>query len=119
VTDDKEKGGIEEIVLTRLLRLNATLQGIVAGLVAGIAVFAATNWLILRGGHLGPQGEVIVGPHLSLLSQFFVGYRVTFLGSIIGFAYAFVLGFRIGFGVAITYNFFVDLKERKTLRVKK
>ena len=119
MTDDKEKSGIEEIVLTRLLRLNATLQGIVAGFVAGLAVFVATNWLVLRGGHVGPRGELIVGPHLSLLSQFFVGYRVTFLGSVIGFVYAFILGFLIGFGVAVTYNWFVELKERRTLREKK
>jgi len=31
------------------------------------------------------RGEYIVGPHLQLLSQFFIGYKVSFWGSIIGF----------------------------------
>lgn len=113
MAEDKKTTTLEEVVLTRLLRLNATVQGIVCGIVTGLVVFVATNWLILRGGHTGPHGEVVIGPHLSLLSQFFVGYRVTFVGSIIGFVYAFVLGFLLGFGIAITYNWFVDLRERR------
>ena len=110
---------LEDVVRTRLLRLNATVQALVVGILAGLIIFVATNWLVLKGGHIGPEGERVIGPHLSLLSQFFVGYRVTFLGSIIGFVYAFIFGFLIGFGVAVTYNWFVELKERRTLREKK
>jgi len=55
-------------------------------LVAGLGVFVATNWLLVKGGRP-------VGPHLALLSQFFLGYRVTFAGSLIGFAWAFGCGF--------------------------
>jgi hypothetical protein len=105
---------LEDVVRTRLLRLNATVQALVVGILAGLLIFVATNWLILKGGHLGPEGERVVGPHLSLLSQFFVGYSVTFLGSLVGFAYAFILGFIIAYGVAAIYNWFVDLKERKS-----
>ena len=65
---------LEQIILTRLVRLNAKIQGLVTGLAAGLLIFIATNWLVLKGGRQ-------VGPHLSLLGQFFVGYRVTFLGS--------------------------------------
>src|SRR5499426_1788445 len=97
---------LEKMVLTRLLRLNATVQAVVTGTVAGLAVFIATNWLVLKGGE-------VVGPHLSLLSQFFIGYRVTFIGSLIGFAYAFVAGFVIGYLVARMYNWVVDLRESK------
>jgi hypothetical protein len=104
---------LEDVVRTRLLRLNATVQAIVVGILAGLAIFIATNWLILRGGHIGPEGERVVGPHLSLLSQFFIGYRVTFLGSLIGFAYGFISGFLVGYFVARVYNFVVDLRERK------
>jgi hypothetical protein len=68
---------LEEVVLTRLLRLNAAVHGLVTGLVAGLGLFIATNWLVLKGGE-------VVGPHLALLGQFFVGYRVTFVGSLIG-----------------------------------
>jgi len=97
---------LEELVLTGLLRLNAKIQGIVTGIVAGVALFIATNWLILKGGD-------IVGPHLSLLSQFFPGYRVTFAGSLLGFAYAFVCGFVVGYSVARIYNWIVDLRESR------
>jgi hypothetical protein len=100
------KQALEEVVLTRLLRLNATVQGIVTGIVAGLGLFIATNWLVLKGGR-------VVGPHLSLLSQFFIGYRVTFVGSLIGLAYGFACGFIGGYLVASLYNWIVDLKEGK------
>jgi len=102
----EDKNALEQVVLTRLLRLNATVQGFVTGLVAGLAVFIATNWLVLKGGD-------VVGPHLSLLGQFFIGYRVTFVGSLIGFAYAFVAGFVVGYVVAGMYNWIAELRERR------
>ena len=105
---------LEDVVRTRLLRLNATVQALVVGIVAGLIIFVATNWLVLKGGHIGPEGERVVGPHLSLLSQFFIGYRVTFLGSLVGFAYGFVSGFLVGYFVATVYNWVVDLREKKS-----
>ena len=107
----EEKKALEELILTRILRLNARIQGVVTGSVAGLGVFIATNWLVLMGGHVGPEGNLIVGPHLILLSQFFIGYRVTFFGSLIGFAYAFCSGFVVGHFVARMYNWIVSLKE--------
>jgi len=105
---------LEDVVRTRLLRLNATVQALVVGILTGLVIFVATNWLVLKGGHIGPHGEPVVGPHLSLLSQFFLGYRVTFMGSLIGFAYGFVSGFLIGYFVAWVYNLVVDLREKKS-----
>jgi hypothetical protein len=105
---------LEDVVRTRLLRLNATVQAVVVGILMGLLIFVATNWLVIKGGHIGPHGEPIVGPHLSLLSQFFIGYRVTFLGSLIGFAYGFVSGFLVGYFVARVYNLVVDLREKKS-----
>ncbi len=96
---------LEEVVLTRLLRLNTTVCGLLTGLLAGLGVFMATNWLVLKGGP-------VVGPHLALLSQFFIGYRVTFLGSLIGFAYGFGWGFLGGFFISWMYNRLVDLRKR-------
>ena len=104
MSDDAKN--LEQVILTRVVRLNAKIQGIVTGLVAGFGLFIATNWLVLKGGKL-------VGKHLSLLGQFFIGYHVTFLGSLVGFAYAFVCGFVIGYSFAWMYNWIVDLRERK------
>src|SRR2546427_13135680 len=81
----------------RILRLEAVVQGLAWGLVAGLLLFLATNILVLKGGR-------VVAPHLSLLRQFFVGYEVTFVGSLIGFAYAFLSGFIAGYLVSIVYN---------------
>src|SRR3989337_1341302 len=99
-----EKRTLERMVLTRAMRLNATVQGIVTGLVAGLGVFIATNWLVLKGGP-------VVGPHLALLGQFLIGYRVSFVGSLIGFAYGFVLCFAVGYFIARTYNRLAHLAE--------
>ncbi len=97
---------LEQVILTRVVRLNAKIQGIVTGLLAGLVLFIATNWLVLKGGKS-------VGLHLSLLGQFFIGYRVTFLGSLVGFAYAFVCGFIVGYTVAWLYNQLADRKKGK------
>jgi len=98
-----DEKALEEVVLTRILRLNATVQGLVSGIVAGFVIFIATNWLVFKGGY-------VVGPHLSLLSQFFIGYRVTFLGSLIGFAYGFGCGFIGGYLVARMYNWIAGFR---------
>ncbi len=113
MVDDKK---LEELVLTRLMRLNAVVQGLVTGTLLGLVIFIATNWLILKGGHIGPSGEPVVGPHLALLRQFFIGYRVSFWGSLIGFAYGLGFGFVIGYSVARIYNWIVDLRESRTAR---
>jgi hypothetical protein len=99
------------IVLTRLARFNATVQGLVSGILLGGVIFLATIWLILKGGEP-------VGPHLSLLGWFFVGYRVTFVGSLIGFGYGFLAGFIAGYLLATLYNWFGVRREttREKLR---
>jgi hypothetical protein len=96
----------EQLVLTRLLRLNATVQGIVTGTIVGLGVFIATNWLLLKGGE-------VVGPHLALLGQFFIGYDVTFGGSLIGLVYGFLTGFIVGYSVSTMYNWIAGRRETK------
>jgi hypothetical protein len=90
---NREEEQLEKAVVV----LNAKLLGIVFGFLLGLGLFLATNFLVLKGGEN-------VGQHLSLLSQFFPGYRVTFLGSLVGFAYAFVAGFIIGVVLGSVYN---------------
>lgn len=92
---------LEKIVMTRLVRLSATVYGIVFGLVLGLGVFAATLWLVVRGGP-------VVGPNLALLGQFFLGYTVTYVGSVVGFVYGFITGFVIGYSISTIYNWIVS-----------
>ena len=92
----------EEQLDKAVVLLNARLFGIVLGILFGTGLFLATNFLVLKGGEN-------VGAHLGLLSNFFPGYRVTFLGSIIGFCYAFVLGFLTGGIIGAVYNKFAKI----------
>jgi hypothetical protein len=96
----------DELRLLRLRarRLNALASGLVAGLLAGLGLFVATNWLLLKGGQP-------IGPHLALLGQFFPGYRVTFAGSLIGFGWGFGFGFAVFFSGAWLYNAIAERRE--------
>jgi hypothetical protein len=94
----------EERLFSGVLWLNAKILGLALGLLFGLVIFIATNWLILKGG-------TPVGPHLRLLSQYFLGYRVSFLGSLIGFAYGFALGTLAGALLAWIYNKIVAFRN--------
>ncbi len=98
----------EDVALTRLLRLNAVFTGLATGALCGLAIFLATNWLVLKGGP-------VVGPHLALLGQFFIGYRVTFAGSLVGLVYGFCCGFAAGFAVAWIHNHVVTYREARRM----
>ncbi|MBP1608636.1 MAG: hypothetical protein H6Q04_871 [Acidobacteria bacterium] len=87
----------EEIISRVVIRMHATLTGVVLGLIFGLGLFFATIWLVLKGG---PNP----GAHLILLGQYFPGYSVTFVGSLIGFLYAFVIGFATGAFLGFLYN---------------
>jgi hypothetical protein len=91
----------EQAIRRELLRMNQQGLGIAFGLLFGLGLFVATNVLVLRGG-------VDVGSHLRLLAVYFPGYQVTFVGSLIGFVYAFVLGYGIGRTIGVVYNNLVD-----------
>ena len=95
--DDSGQKKEEQKLFSGTLWLNAKALGLVLGLLSGLAVFAATNWLVIKGGDP-------VGPHLSLLRQYFIGYTVSFPGSFIGFAYGFAVGTLSGALVGWIYN---------------
>jgi hypothetical protein len=107
-----ENKDLESLVATQLVRVNAALFAIVAGLLGGVGLFVATNWLVLKGGPLGPDGHRLVGPHLSLLGQYFLGYRVSFAGSLIGFAWAFASCWAVAYVGARLYNWVAHLRSR-------
>ncbi len=94
----------EEKLFRGVLLLNAKVVGLAFGLILGLGIFVATNWLIIKGGDR-------VGPHLILLSQYFIGYRVTFLGSLIGAAYGFALGTISGSLMGWIYNKLVAFRH--------
>jgi hypothetical protein len=102
---DRRKTPYEKKLLSGILWLNAKVLGLALGLLFGLGLFIATNWLVIKGSQP-------VGPHLQLLSQYFLGYRVSFLGSLIGFAYGFALGTLSGALIGWIYNKIVAFRNR-------
>ena len=94
----------QRAVRKRIMRIQEQGWGIAFGLICGLGLFVATNVLVLRGGP-------VVGPRLGLLSLYFPGYSVTFIGSLIGFVYAFVGGYAVGRGIATIYNWLTEAKH--------
>ena len=94
----------ERLIKQAVLRLNGQIIGLVLGFISALVIFVATNWLVLKGGE-------DVGPHLSLLGQFFIGYSVTFVGSLIGGLYGFVTGYLCGVLIGWVYNSIVLLRS--------
>ncbi len=95
----------EELLKKAVLRLNGQVLGFVLGITGAVIIFLATNWLVFKGGD-------VVGPHLSLLGQFFIGYSVTFVGSFIGAVYGFIIGYLSGLLIGWVYNAVIFLKRR-------
>jgi hypothetical protein len=107
VKTTNEKHETDEVRLfSGVLWLNAKIVGLALGLLLGLVIFIATNLLVLKGGEP-------IGPHLQLLSQYFIGYRVSFFGSFIGFAYGFSVGTFSGALIGWIYNRIVMLRNKK------
>ena len=96
----------DELLAKAVLRLDSRAVGLIFGLLAAVGLFVATNWLVLRGG---PN----VGQHLGLLREYFPGYSVTFVGSLIGAAYALAAGFAAGWLTARVYNAVASAREER------
>ena len=94
----------EEKLFRGVLLLNAKVVGLTLGMIFGLGIFVATNWLVIKGGER-------VGPHLILLSQYFIGYKVTFFGSLIGAAYGFALGTISGALMGWIYNKIASFRQ--------
>ena len=93
---------IDHLIVQSLARLDGVALGIAIGALFGTAIFLATNLLIFRGGD-------VIGPNLALLGQYFIGYEVTFSGSVIGLVYGFIAGFVAGWLIAFLRNAFVKI----------
>ena len=102
----EDNDAIEEFVLIELMRLNGVVLGLVLGLMFGFGIFIVTIVLLIKGGE-------VVGPHLALLGQFFIGYQVTLAGSFIGFLYGLFFGLVVGYVIAGLYNWMANFREKR------
>ena len=86
-----------ELIAAAVARLRAGIMALVFAFCGGVGLFVATVWLLLRGGRQ-------VGIHLGLLANYFPGYSVSWLGSLVGLVYGALVGGAIGYSVAWIYN---------------
>ncbi|MFN0277188.1 MAG: hypothetical protein ACKVRN_01160 [Pyrinomonadaceae bacterium] len=98
--DQHHPDATEELIIQSLAKLDGKALGVAIGLLMGLGIFVATNLLIFKGGE-------VIGPNLALLNQFFIGYEITFVGSLIGMIYGIIVGFAIGWLIAAIRNFVV------------
>ncbi len=87
----------EHVLEEAFARLDVLALGIAIGLVSGLGLFLATIILLLKGGP-------VIGPTLSLLGQYLLGYRVSWKGAFIGLIEAGLLGFALGNFIAWLRN---------------
>jgi hypothetical protein len=92
---------IDHLIVRSLARLDGIALGISLGTVFGAVICLATVVLIFKGGD-------VIGPNLSLLSQYFIGYEVSYSGSLIGLFYGFVFGFGLGWLIAFLRNIIIS-----------
>lgn len=94
-----------ELVTRAIARLRAGIVAVVTGMVAGFGLFAATVWLLIKGG---PN----VGQNLGLLRAYYPGYSVTWGGSLVGLLYGALTGAVLGWCVAWLYNLLARRRSR-------
>jgi len=100
---DQDRPIDEQAILRTVARLRSAILALVLGTLGGAGIFTATAWLIVKGGE-------DVGAHLQLLGQYFIGYSVTWPGSIVGAVYGFIVGAVMGASIGSLYNRIVDLR---------
>lgn len=116
---ESKESTADEILEAAFAKLDPVALGIAVALVGGIALFAATVILLLKGG-------TPVGPNLSLLGQYFIGFEVSWKGAFVGLVEAGIGGFLVGCVGASLRNGFMrgyvillkrraDAEERKRM----
>ena len=99
----KDQSAVNE-VSRAIARIQTGVLTIVFAALGGLGLFLMTAWLVVKDG---PN----VGAHLRLLGNYFPGYSVTWLGSIVGFFYGAVVGGIIGWSVGTIYNRVVGIRH--------
>ena len=96
-TTQRSASSQHALVSAAIARLRAKVMALVFAAVCGAGLFAATAWLVVRGGQN-------VGAHLQLLDNYFPGYAVTWPGAFIGALYGAAFGGIVGWTIAWIYN---------------
>jgi len=104
-----EQPGFADELASIFAHYDPVALGAAVGLVSGAAVFLATTLLLLRGGEP-------MGPNLSLLGHYLLGFEVSWFGAFLGLIEAGGAGFLFGFVLATIINRLVDLIAVSVIR---
>lgn len=88
-----------------LARIKADALAVVCAVIGGVGLFAMTAWLVIKDGQQA-------GQHLQLLSNYFVGYSVTWPGAFVGLVYGAMTGGGVGWAIGRIYNRVVNVRQR-------
>jgi hypothetical protein len=80
----------EEFIEMVFAKLDPLALGVAVGVVCGFTLFIATAILLIKGGS-------VVGPSLSLLGHFLIGFKMTWSGALMGFLEGGLVGFLLGY----------------------
>ena len=88
-----------------LVRIKAKALAVVCAVIGGLGLFVMTVWLVIKDG---PQA----GQHLQLLSNYFIGYSVTWPGAFVGLLYGAMTGGVVGWAIGRIYNGVVNVRQK-------
>ena len=101
----------EEKLLKAVARLNAKMLGLILGLLFGLVIFIATNWLLIRGGHRNPEGRIRCRTAPSVAESIFYWLSRFIFGKHYRIFYGFASGTLIGAMIGWVYNKIVEFRN--------
>ena len=87
-----------------IAKIHANILALIFAVICGVGLFVMTVWLLIKGGE-------DVGSHLQLLGHYFIGYSVTWGGSLVGLLYGSIVGGISGWLIGWIYNLIVALRN--------
>ena len=104
-----EERPLEDLLSSAFARYDPVALGSAVGSVGGASLFLATALLLIRG-------DEPLGPTLSLLGHYLIGYQVSWGGAILGLLEAGIGGFVFGYALARVINLLVEFTELSVIR---
>lgn len=98
-----------ENVAQLTLRLSGHALGFALGGLMAVQLFLTTNWLVIRG-------TADHSPHASLLKYYLPGYRVDFVGSLIGAVEIFAFTYVLSLVLSGVYNLIAAYRHGRASR---
>jgi len=95
--DETIEKSADEVIEIAFAKIDPLALGVAVGVVSGLGIFLASAVLLLKSGP-------VVGPMLSLLGNYFIGFEVTWAGAFLGLIEAGLVGGAVGATAAGLWN---------------